>query len=434
MSTNYYVDFGAISSGVGTSGDPFDSTQFTNYNHNGEKISDGVSATNGDNFYLKGFNSTLFGNIYTAKTGGFNYISWDDGAPYKLDATYEDGYVIFGILPYLSAIEHIHHNIKLENAVIHKMYFNGAISATESSGTYILNNDIFYNMFDIIHINRWNIYTNGCTFLSALCEFHSSLIENELYFNDSIFINSNFSDIETNYGIIKFDYCLFTNSITEVSAHLSSTYNDGILEFNNCQFNWIPYKLYPSFNNFITSAIDPNLYANTYGIPNTSTVRYEVWETSGYSKGFWNTDRTGPGAFDFYSLDISTYVNNVDLISTVINPTIITEINTIVTVSTINNFLHFSSPQVYGLSNIKVNFAGVSQNKSSYSLVNFVAKVTTTSEYSGKYKIIEYRWYFDYGRDMNTYEVSTSPKITHKYKGYAGKTFKVKCSVIVRLV
>jgi hypothetical protein len=125
-------------------------------------------------------------------------------------------------------------------------------------------------------------------------------------------------------------------------------------------------------------------------------------------------------------------VNPVNLLATVINPTIITE--AIIICSTIDNSLTCLTPTSYGLSLVKVSFVGVRKNKSSYLLVDFTAKVSTTSEYSGKYKILEYMWYFDYGRDTNTYEVSTTPTITHKYIGYVGKTFNVKCSVILKLI
>jgi hypothetical protein len=302
----YYVDFGAISSGVGTSGDPFDSTQFTNYNYNGEKISGDISATEGDSFKLKGTNVTLYGTQYISKIGGYNYISWDDSAPYKLSA---NGYsfINFGIRGPTSWSATMP-NIKIENAIIKDLSLGVYVSASPWSGTYTIDNTIIYDNFFSWANKDWYIYINGSTFVNALVLlsiFYDDPTQhgnNQINFNDTIFINCNIIDDGENYGVYIFDYCLFTNSIQEITAGIRNTVTAGNVEFNHCQFNWVPLTGFVSYDNAIIDINSNSLKSSTYGIPNTSTVRYEVWETSGYSKGFWNTDRTGPGAFDFSAI------------------------------------------------------------------------------------------------------------------------------------
>jgi hypothetical protein len=124
---------------------------------------------------------------------------------------------------------------------------------------------------------------------------------NKAYFNDTIFIDSYIYDTSKNFGIIICDYCLFTKSIQEITAHCRNTVTAGTVEFNNCTFNWTPTVPFVSYNDIVIDQSSDTLKSSTYGIPVTSAVRQTTWETSGYNLVFWNSNRTGPGAFYFHS-------------------------------------------------------------------------------------------------------------------------------------
>jgi len=464
----YYIDFDTGSSGDGTEGLPFNSDQFYDYiylgKHHPHSLSASVSANNGDTFYLKGTNVTLNGLDYVARRGGYNYLSWLDGSPYKL-SSYAPSFSTFVIFGLNNGFEYYNgpassatiYNIKVENAIISDYACNESIDSSAPSGTFKFNNDIFYNGWYANKIKQWDVYLNGCTLLSADCYFSeytgdvaTCACNNKAYFNDTIFVDSIISDTGFNYGIFQFNYCLFTKSITEVSARMSSTYDKGgTVEFNNCTFNWIPNKNFVSWDDVTLSIYDSSLISDNYGIPNTITERQSVWNTDGFSAGFWNTHRTGPGAFNFISegkghigafyfgpINANIYVIPINITGNIVNPNIIIidTINTIVYPDVVNAFLTVNQPQVYSFANIAVDFVGIPRTGSSPLMIDFVATVRATGSYSGKYKVLEYRWYFDYGRDTNTYESSTSPNITHTFTGYVGETYDIKTCAIIQLL
>jgi hypothetical protein len=136
------------------------------------------------------------------------------------------------------------------------------------------------------------------------------------------------------------------------------------------------------------------------------------------------------GSFYFGSFDARVSATTLVITDTILTPSINNASNNIVVVSLpmkeINTILQ---PRIIGSYDVVIDFVGIPRVGTSPLIVDFDALVTFGGNYQDKYKVTEYRWYFDYEKSPLVYETSLVPTIEHIFKGYAGQKFDVRLEV-----
>ena len=191
-----------------------------------------------------------------------------------------------------------------------------------------------------------------------------------------------------------------------------------------------------------------NYSYNNFNITVTGT---NDW--SDYSTGIGGYSRYGIGAFYFPSISLSGHIGsfyfgpindsietNVSVLELIAHsPTVVGEINA----SSTQNIPLFMlmkahSPTVFTLDTMLVWFVGTPRKGTSPLCVDFEAFVKFHPVYEDKYKVVEYKWWFDFVNHSTEQDAVVSScggvaskTISHIYQGYAGQKYDVKLCVKV---
>jgi hypothetical protein len=92
------------------------------------------------------------------------------------------------------------------------------------------------------------------------------------------------------------------------------------------------------------------------------------------------------------------------------------------------------NPTVREINTVSISFAGTPREGGSPLTVDFVATTEMNTEISTLYRVSEYRWYWDYGNDPDTYETTTTNTTTHQFTGYSGQSYDIRVCVILELI
>lgn len=261
---------------------------------------------------------------------------------------------------------------------------------------------------------------------------------NKIRFNDCIFLDSILNDNDENFDILEFNYCTFTDSQVTISAGISATETNGTVNYNHCTFNWDKNSQdFPSYENINKT----NIIFDNYGLSSTTDDRSTVWSTSGYNTGFWNEDRQGAGAWffntkghigAFYFGELSGADVTVDPLQLVIefqDPTVVIGNDVTVSVNPLNLFLKLHDPIIYSYEDIEIDFVGVPRLGTTPLDVDFTATVNLLGDIRKNYRITNYRWQYDYDRDVTTSAAATVTTSEYTFSGYSGKQFSINLQV-----
>jgi hypothetical protein len=452
--SSIYTDLATDVSGVSTSASPYTSNQLDLYTNNTYVISAGVSACSDEDYIIRGNGISQYGTTFITKFGS-NFISWIDGSPWQITAASDLSYMTFGIktddLGSPTKTFSADNVVNVENAILADCSLKSASTEYATSGTFNFRTCIIYDDLLALSQKQWNSNFYGCSIISADITFSeysnditTYLSNNVAEFNDCLFINCNFYDLNKNYGSLIFNNCLFTNdSSATIVETISATDTSGTVEFNDCTFDFIPARAFPSYNNIITGISNNDLYSISYNIPITSADRLSAWEENDNTTGFWESTRSGVGAFNFFenttghigAFYFGSDIGNVSVVLTsgaslsIIPNTIqVVEGNSITTnlQSPARLVLFAIQPNVNISELVYVDFTGTPLIETSPFIVNFTANIDTSI-----YRVTEYRWYFDVDNYPDEYETSTNNTISHTFDGIIGQSFSIACVAVV---
>lgn len=437
--------------GDGTSASPFNVSQLKTLIEGGTV--EGVSI-NEDTIYVKGTRTlnpaeVLFNNINVS----FTIKAWPGYGPWYVgDSDYEWAYFGAGT----SEIE----------VTFCDLYADGFKLSNDlnlKSSTFNFKNCIVgYLDGDANTSVDVNINLYGSSILDG--SFGKSYGSNTLncIVVDTVFENSRFVWNDSSpQNSLEVSSCYFTCASDWVFEYFES--GNTATGSATCNFEYNITSAIPSYVNANESTLNYSLF----GLPEDSLSR---WTENEYDEGFYNSTRTGYGAFyfeddnssssessesssesssidadghghigAFYFGDVNETID-LDFLSisaTLLQPSV--SVTNSESVSIIPKVLQvgcelLQPKNVYATQDIEVNFVGVPRAGSSPLEVDFTATVNFSSENKGKYIITEYRWCFDYtDSETDEWVSTTSPNISHTYTGYRGQKYSVKVCVSLDL-
>lgn len=364
--------------------------------------------------------------------------SWDDREPWKISGT--DYILLNDYYDNVTFIDGIFKNIKvLSDAWSYYLTFKNCVfyNLMLNNVPYVYNYDRIYKFYGCSFIGDYSV--NNLLLYTLLSPLSAS--NADIYMEDCFLYNTTVSGIAKNFvfGGNNYTNLSFENMFSAFSASYAPG-GVGLSGLSNVIFSYPIAYNYPSYNLFSKQEVD---YLK-YELPIVSEVR---WLNTGINEGWYNYTRNGYGAFlfsglynkghigsfyfgpiyesisaDTLTLSVSALVPSVTLIEH-ISASIKSEILTVLVFPLI--------PNVYTSSQIIVDFIGVPRLGVSPLTVDFTAIVKLGGTYFNKYKVKEYKWYFDYDNYPDVYEVTTKPKITHVYVGYNNKRYTVKLSCTI---
>jgi len=401
---------------------------------------DGVQLQDGDVLRLKGTRTDASSLPFIATTyTNITITSWEDNEPYffKIDSN-----------PYLNIIYNMNNSeITIQNGIFDSIYFDDP-STTNKINTIKMKNCIIYNQLNSENIT---IDFNGCTFNDVnpfdMIEYPVSAYASTFNFYDCVFIDSMVSDLGVDTAAFNFQYNTFTDSQQDIESELSAS---DVILFEN-DYDWVPLETLPN----IDSISADNIIYDDYGVTVTTTDdRSSIWLDDGIDIGFYENQRIGRGAFNFFKesdeenrghigsfyfgpdyenieIDIEVPILEIEVMDIGVSvsndildiPTLELEVLEVDTRGVICVWANFDSDVRFGTSPLVVNF----QAK------DYIPNVACLSACD----VSEFIWFFDYGNNPQISAVreygdieNPNDTIQHIYCGHHGESFDVRLQVI----
>lgn len=395
----FYIDTSA-EEGYGTTTSPFNATQFARnitYENDIYKIKGSIT------------NTELFLNR------NVTLESWDqnENGPYKItqldklisgsDFIVKDGVFIFS--------NYSNFNFKFSPKAIYNSFI--VTSGSPKLDLSLQEVSAFGSSFIFEGMTYWGLYNN----LNGIAATFVDCIFDMSCFCGNVALDPSVSAVAKNCVFTSIDKNALIGNMFSTSAQIIDT---------DCQYDWSGLTISDlstlEKDDFNFSILTSSTSGSTITISGSND-----WDD--YPFGLWGNERYSVGAFYFNNPNVLTNMNVVDTSISSLDPTITGDSLSLLNLHKIN--LNALDPRIYAFKDITVDFTTNLVKGVSPLYVKYTAIVTFGGSTSGRFKIKEYRWYFDYDNHPTEYVTSTIPVIYHMHTGVKGTKHSVKLDVII---
>ena len=473
-SSPFYVDINAsVTSGIGTSADPFNYDQMVNYFDpdiviDGETA--GLSAADGDELCVTGNRdiddpsdssdtSACFIPIRRDFVGDVVVRGWDVGTkgPPIVHVTNQlDGY---NILLMGDSGSPQTHGITLKDFIFYHDDTLSVINAISSSPYYAVTNVTFKNV--LFKTNSFLANKGGSGTGTHTISFYGCTIDvaedftdwgnlGELIFYDTVFY---IDKTKTELGVAgtPIPKLTMSNNITNITDFSDIVYATDLTEYIEPTTVAVTQTAdYPDPLDFIAYyTVKENLRYTDFSVPDSGGATEAFRTTNDYNNGLWDDVRLSYGSYYFIAPDVvdnshghigafnfgDEYSNADPIMDSAIIDFNIVASASVYTTAMGTATIQFGVPHIDTLAfdPFAFEFSGAPLRGSSPMCVDYHAyNYGPIGQFDGIWEAVEFRWWFDYETSggVDDYISCASDRAQHMYCGFYGDGYDVRLCVI----